>query len=251
MNILSGINFADMFLEIGILIIMLGACATGSEGDRGNLRASKVGLFFIAFDAGLQIAALTMARNTMTALRPFVNANCLDLRQKDGVDHHNTLNSVIGGLESTSLLGAVELLALFGKFISDLKHWSTPEEIKEDKRRTNIRNWEVEDAPVYKASLYMSISLGLILHIVQTIMAIIDYTVYTQPAQAKLNAIFASNFELDGSKWCVQPMNSTIQCLAEQNKLDILGYSSTSNTGGYGSLNAGVRRLGSSLFGSP
>merc|ERR1711865_664019 len=81
-------------------------------------------------------------------------------------------------------------------------------------------------------------SLGIILQLAQTIMAIIDYEIYTAPAKVKLNTIFASNFELDGSKWCVQPMNSTLECLAGQNKFDILGYSSTSNTGGYGSLNA-------------
>lgn len=253
MNYLASINLADMFVEVFILIFMFGALCSGlgQEKGTGTLRASKVGLFFIALDAGLQIAALTMANNTRTALEPFVLANCLDLRQRDGVDHHNTLNSVIGGLESTSLLGSVELCALFGKFITDLKHWLTPQEIKEAKKVVNVRKWEVDSAPVYTATLYMSVSLGVVLQIAQTIMSIIDYVVYTAPAQVRLNAVFASKFETDGSKWCVQPLNSTLECLAGQNKLDILGYSSTSNTGGYGSLNAGVRRLGSSIFGSP
>ena len=246
MNTLGNINLADMIVEIVILIFMLGAFCLDPERD-GNFNASKVGAFFILADLGLQIAALTYAGNTLLALRPFVEANCLDLTHKDGVDHHNTLNSIIGGLESTQLLGAIELCALLGKGFTDFKHLARGKD--QESQKMDLLTFSSPTMTRAVGCCFMS--LGIILQLAQTIMAIIDYEIYTAPAKVKLNTIFASNFELDGSKWCVQPMNSTLECLAGQNKLDILGYSSTSNTGGYGSLNAGVRRLGSSLFGSP
>jgi hypothetical protein len=237
MNILSGINLADMILEIFILLFM--GCtmmASLAEGGNGKSNASLVGLGCFVFDVGLQIAALIMAGNTLVALRPFVNSNCLDLAQVQGVDHHNTLNSVISGLDSTLLLGFVELCALVAKFISDgLELWK-PQSVKNEEVRSFHNNTD------YRNSTYYAVSLGFMLHVAQTIMAIVDYAVFTAPAQAKLSGVFASKFETSSMNWCVQPTNTTLECLVGQDKMGILGYSSAATA----TLNS--RRLGMPQF---
>jgi len=200
--LLYSINQADMFVEIAALLILLGVTFISDGTIKRFLFFALAPLLLV--DAVLQIWALVLTWSSSDMYIALQEAKCADVTNVNGRAHETTLIRAAESLGTTKVLGLIEVLQGIGEIAIEC---------------LGVRLLVAGSSEGDGMSGRAKVSLAL--QLLGTIIAIVDFTVFTRSAREATETMFSSSVE--SGEWCMEASNGTMTCVGEQFKVNRVG----------------------------
>ena len=175
------INMGDMIVEIVAAIGLTIAVV-------GEINSIKIVVlaFLGPVDIILQVWVLVLALGTAPTFAALQDAKCLDVTSENGRLYEKTLIELASSVTTTGVFGFFELTIILCEIVLEF----------------NI--WKRKDQDAFKK--YVGVGMQL----VGTLIAIIDFAIFSTQAQESTQSVFSSTIE--SGSWCVSLSNETKTC---------------------------------------
>ena len=181
------INMSDMIIEIVAALFLTYSAFVNNKENSNGLYIKFVALCCLGpIDIILQVWVLILAIGTSPAFESLQDAKCLDVTSENGRMYEKTLIELANSITSTAVFGSLELVIILGEIALEIYVY-----MKQQK-------------------LSVEIYVGVGLQIVGTIIAIVDFAVFSTRARQSTQSVFSSTVE--SGSWCVSLANETQTC---------------------------------------